>query len=134
MESIFKTVTNQSELAVKLGDAKISDMDVWRDCGGYREQDQFNMRLLALTKPSEYAGMKAHAITAVKEATENSYGVALKQHLAAGVSMDDAKKAAKNAAMSTKDLQMKAMKMRFPDADSAVYQQQTVRDAKAFVR
>jgi hypothetical protein len=134
MESIFKTVTNQSELAIKLGDAKIADTDVWRDVGGYREQDQFNMRLLALTKPSEYAGLKANAITGVKEATENSYSVALKQHLAAGVSMDDAKSAAKKAAFATKDLQMKAMKMRFPDADSQVYQAKTVRDASAFVR
>jgi len=92
------------------------------------------MRLLALTKPDEYAGLKAGAIKGVKEATENSYGVALKQHLAAGVSMDDAKSAAKKAAFATKNLQMTAMKMRFSDQDSSFYQQKTVKDAAAFVR
>ena len=134
MDTIFKAVKAGNESAIQLADDKLADTDVWRDVGGYREQDQFNMRLLALTKPDEYAALKAGAIAGVKQATENSYSVALKQHLAAGVSMDDAKKAAKNAALATKDLQMKAMKMRYPDADSAVYQQQTVRDAKAFVR
>ena len=134
MDTIFKAVKAGNESAVQLADDKLADTDVWRDVGGYREQDQFNMRLLALTKPDEYAALKAGAIKGVKEATENSYSVALKQHLAAGVSMDDAKSAAKKAALATKELQMKAMKMRYPDADSAVYQQQTVRDAKAFVR
>jgi hypothetical protein len=134
MDTIFKAVKAGNELGSQLAEVKLADTDVWRDVGGVREQDKFNMRLLALTKPDEYAALKAGAIEGVKKATENAYSVALKQHLAAGVSMDDAKKAAKNAALSTKDLQMKAMKMRYPDADSAVYQQQTVRDTKAFVR
>jgi len=134
MDSLFKNLKASNDISVKLADSKLEETDVWRDVGGYREQDQFNMRLLALTKPAEYAEMKAEAIRGVKDATENSYSVALKQHLAAGISMEDAKKAAKSAAMSTKDLQMKSMKMRFPDSDAAVYKQQTVRDAKAFVR
>ena len=134
MDTIFKAVKDGNESAIQLADDKLADTDVWRDVGGYREQDQFNMRLLALTKPDEYAALKAGAIEGVKKATENSYSVALKQHLAAGVSMDDAKSAAKKAALATKELQMKAMKMRFPDADSQVYQAKTVRDASAFVR
>jgi hypothetical protein len=134
METIFKAVKASNELSFQLAEAKLEDSDVWRDVGGYREQDQFNMRLLALTKPAEYAGLKAGALKSVKESTEQSYATSLKQHLAAGVSMDDSKKAAKNTAFATKELQMKAMKMRFPDSDSQVYQAKTVKDAAAFVR
>ena len=134
MDAIFKSVKDSTDVAVKMGDNQIVNTDVWRDVGGVREQDQFNMRLLALTKPAEYAALKAQALEGVRKATESSYEVSLKQHLAAGVSLDDAKKAARNAAIATKDLQTKAMKLRFPDQDSAVYTQQTVRDAKAFVR
>ena len=94
MDSLFKNLKASNDISVKLADSKLEETDVWRDVGGYREQDQFNMRLLALTKPAEYAEMKAEAIRGVKDATENSYSVALKQHLAAGISMEDAKKAA----------------------------------------
>ena len=103
MDAIFKTVKDSTDVAVKMGDNQIADTDVWRDVGGVREQDQFNMRLLALTKPAEYAGLKAQALEGVKSATESSYEVSLKQHLAAGVSLDDAKKAITKSILKAQD-------------------------------
>jgi hypothetical protein len=117
-----------SELAKEKGD----QVDIWRDVGGLQEADRTNMKLLAMTSPIEYAKLKSTAIEKVRAATEASYKSAFEQNIAAGVPVEEAKKQALKAAHATKDLQNRAMKLRFHDDDSIISAKGQVKKADAF--
>jgi hypothetical protein len=132
MSELFANVEKQKVVSRELADTKFKEMDVWRDVGGLQEADRTSMKLLAMTDPVNYAKLKSQALVEVKTATEASYKAAFDQHIAAGVPVEEAKKAALSAAKATKELQNKAMKLRFHDDDSIISAKRTVQNANAF--
>ena len=92
--------------------------DAWAELGGNREAQQFDMKMLALTNPGEYATMRAAALGQVKAATEASYAVAYKQFVEAGFSREEAKQMALKTASITKSVQEQAMNKKFGGLDS----------------
>ena len=92
--------------------------DAWAELGGNREAQQFDMKMLALTNPGEYATMRATALGQVKAATESSYKVAYGQFFEAGFSREEAKQMALKTASVTKSVQEQAMNKKFGGLDS----------------
>jgi len=92
--------------------------DAWAELGGNRESQQFDMKMLALTNPAEYATMRATALGQVKAATESSYKVAYGQFFEAGFSREEAKQMALKTASVTKSVQEQAMNKKFGGLDS----------------
>lgn len=131
-ELFFKAITDRREAAVKLSTSKASEVDVWRDVGGVAEEEKQGIRLLAHTKPIEYANLKTKAMTKVREATESSYKSAFEQYVAAGYPIEEAKKHALSAAKQTKDLQKKAMQLLYNDESDIISAKKLVKEADAF--
>ena len=92
--------------------------DAWAELGGNREAQQFDMKMLALTNPAEYASMRAAALGQVKATTEASYATAYKQFVEAGFSREEAKQMALKTASVTKSVQEQAMNKKFGGLDS----------------
>ena len=92
--------------------------DAWAELGGNREAQQFDMKMLALTNPGEYATMRATALGQVKATTEASYAAAYKQFVEAGFSREEAKQMALKTASVTKSVQEQAMNKKFGGLDS----------------
>ena len=92
--------------------------DAWAELGGNREAQQFDMKMLALTNPAEYATMRATALGQVKATTEASYATAYKQFVEAGFSREEAKQMALKTASVTKSVQEQAMNKKFGGLDS----------------
>ena len=92
--------------------------DAWAELGGNRESQQFDMKMLALTNPGEYATMRAAALGQVKATTEASYATAYKQFVEAGFSREEAKQMALKTASVTKSVQEQAMNKKFGGLDS----------------
>jgi hypothetical protein len=80
-EGLAERDAANTELATKSDESSI-----WRDLGGAREQDAYDMRLLSLTDPYTYTNMRNNALKAVKDASEESYKAAYLQQLTAGAS------------------------------------------------
>ena len=91
--------------------------DAWQDLGGSRESEQFNMRIIALSDPQEYAALRTDAMKEVKDATEKAFMTAYKQFLEAGFSREEAKHMAIRAAGVTKSVQEQAMSKKFGSND-----------------
>ena len=117
----------------ELADRSVDKTVIWRDLGGMREENAYNMRLLSLTDPYEYTRRRNEAMAAVKDASEKSYIAAYGQQINAGASKSHAREFALKAGMATKNLQMEAMKVQFPDEDTKTYINKAYKDAKAFV-
>ena len=92
--------------------------DAWAELGGNREAQQFDMKMLALTNPGEYATMRATALNQVKKTTEASYSTAYGQFVEAGFSREEAKQMALKTASVTKSVQEQAMNKKFGGLDS----------------
>ena len=92
--------------------------DAWAELGGTREAQQFDMKMLALTNPAEYATMRATALGQVKKTTEASYSTAYGQFVEAGFSREEAKQMALKTASITKSVQEQAMNKKFGGLDS----------------
>jgi len=92
--------------------------DAWAELGGNREAQQFDMKMLALTNPAEYATMRAAALGQVKKTTEASYATAYGQFVEAGFSREEAKQMALKTASVTKSVQEQAMNKKFGGLDS----------------
>ena len=92
--------------------------DAWAELGGNREAQQFDMKMLALTNPGEYATMRAAALGQVKATTEASYKAAYGQFVEAGFSREEAKQMALKTASVTKSVQEQAMNKKFGGLDS----------------
>ena len=92
--------------------------DAWAELGGNREAQQFDMKMLALTNPGEYATMRAAALGQVKKTTEASYATAYGQFVEAGFSREEAKHMALKTASITKSVQEQAMNKKFGGLDS----------------
>ena len=92
--------------------------DAWAELGGNREAQQFDMKMLALTNPAEYATMRAAALGQVKKTTEASYSTAYGQFVEAGFSREEAKQMALKTASVTKSVQEQAMNKKFGGLDS----------------
>jgi len=133
MDSFAQAITDRDAANKTLATTSADDSSIWRDLGGAREQDAYEMRLLSLTDPYTYTDLRNKALKAVKLASEESYKAAYKQQLTAGASKSHAKDFALKAGMATKNLQMEAMRLRFPDEDTKTYINKAYKDAKAFV-
>ena len=137
MAGASELFTQDIERMDRLNDAIVTrsdnDTDIWREVGGMRERDAYNMKLLSLTDPYAYTVERNKAMAIVQTETENAYKAAYKQQIKAGASKSKAKEFAMKSAMSTKNLQTEAMKIRFPDEDTKTYINKAYKEAKAFV-
>jgi hypothetical protein len=103
--------------------------DIMRVTGMQRKQDQEELRLLSYENPKEYAEKRTKAFNKVGLAVASSYKQAYSQHIEAGESDDQARTAAKSAAMNTRNVQEKAFHLRFPDSDNAISISKKMRDS-----
>ena len=110
------SILDSSQLQKALG-GDYSSHDAWQDLGGSRESEQFNMRIIALSDPQQYAALRAVAMDEVKDATEKAFMTAYKQFLEAGFSREEAKHMAIRAAGVTKSVQEQAMSKKFGSND-----------------
>jgi hypothetical protein len=135
LAGIFKdlTVSRVASRSFGGGELDLSD-EIMRETGFEREKDAFDLRMEALTKPELYKGKRQRALNEVGLSVQEAYKNTYKLYIQSGEPHEKAKDAAKKAGMNVKQLQMKQFHVRFPDADVAVYQQKTVKDASAFVR
>jgi hypothetical protein len=113
----------------KANDAKF---DPLTSLGIDREEKIYNMRLLALTKPDDYAKLRAAAFLEMKTAVTASYTAANKSFVDAGYSADQAKGSALAAAEQTRQVQRMIIEQRFPSSANAIGDASTVREAGAF--
>ena len=110
--------------AITVGDvaddlkAGYSAGDAWQELGGAREQQTFDMKMLALTDPAAYATARSAALATVKAATETAFNAAYKQFHEAGYSREESKTMALRAASVTKGVQEAAMAKKFGGNDS----------------
>ena len=65
--------------------------DAWSQLGGNREQQTFDMRMLALSDPGGYAKLRTAALGDVKTVTEGAFNSADKQFVESGFSREEAK-------------------------------------------
>jgi hypothetical protein len=91
------------------------------------------MKLLSLTDPVEYANRRSAAMAEVKNATVAAYTAAFKQQIKAGASKDHAKEEATKIAIKTKEMQERAMAIRFPDSDTKTYMNKAYKEADKFI-
>ena len=110
------SILDSSQLQKALG-GDYSSHDAWQDLGGSLESEQFNMRIIALSDPQQYAALRAVAMNEVKDATEKAFMTAYKQFLEAGFSREEAKHMAIRAAGVTKSVQEQAMSKKFGSND-----------------
>jgi len=108
--------------------------DAWAELGGNREAQQFDMKMLALTNPAEYATMRAAALAQVKKTTEASYAVAYGQFVEAGFSREEAKQMALKTASITKSVQEQAMNKKFGGLDSVFMGTVATENAPSHIR
>ena len=134
--STLFTNTNVARMAVaQYGDDVDNFNDeVMRETGFSREADAFDLRMQALTNPNAYNATRKLALEAVGDTVKKAYAQTYQLYRESGESHEKAKGAAKSAGMQAKSLGMKQFHVRFPDSSVQVYKQQTVRDAKTFVR
>ena len=92
--------------------------DAWSQLGGNREQQTFDMRMLALTDPGGYAKLRTAALTQVKTVTEGAFSNAYKQFVESGFSREEAKHMALQSASVTKNVQEMAMNKKFGGNDA----------------
>ena len=92
--------------------------DAWQELGGAREQQCFDMKMLALTDPAKYATARSAALAIVKTATEVAFNTAYRQFHEAGYSREESKTMALRAASVTKGVQEQAMAKKFGGNDS----------------
>ena len=92
--------------------------DAWQELGGAREQQTFDMKMLALTDPAKYATARSAALGTVKAATEVAFNTAYRQFHEAGYSREESKTMALRAASITKGVQEAAMAKKFGGNDS----------------
>jgi GDP-D-mannose dehydratase len=131
-ELFLKAIKDSREASAKLSTTKVGEVDVWRDVGGVAEEEKQGIRLLAHTKPIEYASLKTNAMKKVREATESSYKSAFEQYVAAGYPIEEAKKHALSTAKQTKSLQKKAMELLYNDESDIISAKRLVKTADAF--
>ena len=112
---------------------KISGFDPLTSLGIDREEKQYNLRLLALTKPDEYAAKREGAFNDMKTTVKASYFAANKSFLAAGYSADQAKGSALAAAEQTRQVQRMIIEQQYPSSANAIGNASTVRSAGAFI-
>jgi hypothetical protein len=106
---------------------------IWRDLGGARKEDAYEMRLTALTNPYKYAALRAQALESIKDAVKIAYQTAFGNLIQAGASKEYAQDHARKAAKLVMDSQEAQMRIRFPDEDTKVYTNKAARNADAFV-
>ena len=87
--------------------------DAWQELGGAREQQTFDMHMLALVDPGAYATQRAAALAGVKAATEAAFNTSYRQFHEAGYSREESKNMALRAAGVTKQVQEAAMSKKF---------------------
>jgi hypothetical protein len=92
--------------------------DAWSQLGGNREQQTFDMRMMALSDPGGYAKLRNRALGDVKTITEGAFSNAYKQFVESGFSREEAKHMALQAASVTKNVQEMAMNKKFGGNDA----------------
>jgi hypothetical protein len=123
-------VTSALKLKEKFGDDGNSAYDdIMRLTGMQKKQSQEELRLMSYQKPEEYAAKRTEAFNKVGQSVAMSYRQAYAQHIEAGESDEEARAAAKSAAMNTRTIQEKSFHLRFPDSDNAISISKRMRDS-----
>ena len=91
--------------------------DLWADLGGQAEEKAFERRVQALTAPGAYQAARAQAMTAARGAVSASFRSAYAGYIAAGISPDQAKALARQAAHNEYALQRGVVAAQFPGTD-----------------
>jgi len=112
--------------------ASATGFDPLASLGIDREEKQYSMRLLAMTKPAEYGKQRAAAFTKMKALVTDSFNGSYKAFMDAGYSADQAKASALAAAEQTRQVQRLIVEQAFPSAANAIGDASMVREADAF--
>lgn len=115
-----------ASLITKPVDAKITTTytsdDLWAAIGAAADQKRFEQRTLALSDPSAYNTKRDAALEELKKFTATAFASTYNTYKDAGVSSSQAKKLAEEAAKSTYDIGMKALRQVYPTATDSVFQ------------
>jgi hypothetical protein len=120
-------------MAMSIFAGKIDDADVAKEVGLEFEKNQFDTRVQALTDPGAYAAARGAAFKTVEASVLASYKAAAKAFQAAGLSDDQAKKMALQAAQNEKQTQMAIMRVQFPDSVDNLYSVGAARETNKFL-
>ena len=102
-------------------------IDPIRELGLDLEQQQYNTRLLALTKPEDYAKERQAAFNEMVVKIEDAYNDAYSGFINAGLPSEMAKRYALNAASNEKDVRRQVLETQFPSNANIIGEAQYVR-------
>ena len=104
-------------------------IDPIRELGLDLEQQQYNIRLQALTHPEDYARDRKIAFDEMVAKIESAYNDAYSGFINAGLPTEMAKRYALNAADNEKAVRRQVLETRFPTNANIIGDSQTVRES-----
>ena len=104
-------------------------IDPIRELGLELEQQQYDIRLLALTKPERYAGKRQVAFDSMVAKIESAYNDAYGGFISAGLPSEMARRYALNAANNEKAVRRQVLETQFPSNANIIGDAQTVRES-----